>query len=474
MLKRNFHITNPEAFVNMMDKYACGDGHIGILPADAFEIPFSETEEKEYEPPKDWPDCCNFHRELKKAAENYLVRFPLCCKHHEKLLTQPWFNKNKYRELPKKIIDTFSHTEYHIHNNMDAENWYQDITDYFEYALTSFGQLPAGFGPPVGLQLYYDQLKWYLKTRETIPEDKRNSLLQYLESYGTKVDAGPMVDINALIGTYKKWLGIFPFEISYFNHLKPIFEHKLPILAERPVENVYMGFAKAKLQTIEGLMTFLVAITERILTEINGLVLHEQGQLTNVQKLRLEVVNARRRIELKQLTQNKEEKKVQYARVLKQWFKGEARYLKEIQPILKGLSKASKPAPAEVVNLSELKENCFCKAMPLQVAIDHFKVFTTTPSTNGKPFLSIEQLAAFIARAFGGKKEIGKQHFNVSSREKQFIVSRFHQFYALAVRDYENTSQCTPKYIGLLTDNFDNWSGNSIKQNFSKSVRRKW
>lgn len=120
------------------------------------------------------------------------------------------------------------------------------------------------------------------------------------------------------------------------------------------------------------------------------------------------------------------------------------------------------------------KENMFCKAMPLEIAKEHFLVFTKRLSKNKQPFLSEEQLNLFMERAFQGNSQIEIQTFNYSIREKLFIVKRFYQFYLLAIQDYESTTQCKDKYLKLLTDNFSNWDYRNIKTNFGNKVKREW
>ncbi len=120
------------------------------------------------------------------------------------------------------------------------------------------------------------------------------------------------------------------------------------------------------------------------------------------------------------------------------------------------------------------ENNKFCPGMDINIPIEHFKVFKEKSSKNGKPFLTIVQFDLFIQRAFHGDSEISKQTFNVGNREKLFIVKRFHQFYDIAAKEYENTTQCRDKYIKLLTDNFTNWEYQDIKNNFGNKVKVDW
>ncbi|MBK6828944.1 MAG: hypothetical protein IPG86_19760 [Chitinophagaceae bacterium] len=460
--------------LNTLQDLNCGKVHVAQLSSDAFTIQHEATTLEGYVRPENFPACCGYHTNIVKSANEFMAKFPQCCPSHQNLLSAPWFKKSNYTDIPDKLLTTLSHTEHHIHHKINEATWYKDITDFFEYAISSFGQLPEGFGAPVGLHLYFYHLDYYIKDRKEIPSNKKKRLLDYLNNYNKREVLDP-TDINKLIETYKKWVNTFPFEISYFSHLKPLLEKRIPLLAEKAVENPYIGLFKAKLQTLKGLVSFLVGVTEKILSEINSMILAEKGLLTDPEKIRLEVVNANRRLELKHLNDRPGDERRQYLRILKQWFAGEKRYLKEVTPLLDKLSPAgTAPKKENPVDINDQTGNLFCNAMPLQVAIDHFRVFTEQKSTNGKPFLTKKQLNAFIARAFCGQTTIVKQTFNCSSREKLFIVKRFHQLYSLAAGRYENTTQCTPKYIKLLTDNFTNWNHSAIKHNFGNRVKRNW
>ncbi len=119
-------------------------------------------------------------------------------------------------------------------------------------------------------------------------------------------------------------------------------------------------------------------------------------------------------------------------------------------------SESKKPEPV----------NVFCKSMPLRIPKDHFKVFTEKNSKNGKPFLTPEQLDAFIDRAFCGNSNILKQKFNQTVGEKLFIQSVFYEFYYKYCFDYFSTMKCQDNFVRLLTDNFEGWNFKNVKNNF--------
>jgi hypothetical protein len=118
--------------------------------------------------------------------------------------------------------------------------------------------------------------------------------------------------------------------------------------------------------------------------------------------------------------------------------------------------------------------NNFCSKMPLNFARKHFKVFVDTDSNNKSKFLTDTQFEVFIQRAFLGNQNTQKQKMNIGTRETQFIVRRFYEFYTEAIKELYENQQSRDKFIKLLTDNFENWEFEKVKSNFNKPVKRKW
>jgi hypothetical protein len=116
--------------------------------------------------------------------------------------------------------------------------------------------------------------------------------------------------------------------------------------------------------------------------------------------------------------------------------------------------------------------NVFCKSMPLHIPKNHFKVFTEKNSKNCKPFITAEQLDAFIDRAFCGNTNLQKIRFNLDSREISAIRYVFYRFYNTYYFEYFETLQCRPAFIRLLTDNFEGWDFETVNENFNKKPKK--
>lgn len=109
--------------------------------------------------------------------------------------------------------------------------------------------------------------------------------------------------------------------------------------------------------------------------------------------------------------------------------------------------------------------------MPIEDAINHFKIFTEKNSKNGKPFLTEKQLDIFLKKAFCGMPNLKKQKFNMAPKgENTLIKYRFREFYE-SYYQYFGTGQVVDKFVELLTDNFVGWDFKNVKDNFDKKPK---
>lgn len=125
------------------------------------------------------------------------------------------------------------------------------------------------------------------------------------------------------------------------------------------------------------------------------------------------------------------------------------------------------PTITNTINYSNYT-NVFNQSMPIEIAVNHFKIFTEKNSKNGKPFLTEKQFDIFIKKAFCGIPNLKKQKFNmVPKGENSLIKYRFREFYE-SYYQYFGTGQVVDKFIELLTDNFVGWDFKNVKSNFNK------
>jgi hypothetical protein len=316
----------------------------------AFELPF-EIEPTTGEHDFNTCEVCqkNLKELIKRLTEKFEGKhkdgakpFPFCCTPHSELTKLKGFNRADFISVPEMVARKIIYTNQHIINNHRSENWYKVITDYIEWVIESFGQMP-GKAEPLYLSDYFFYITNLLERNTDIEKGRKNRLLEFLKACRTPTKKRK-TDLNVLLGTYQKWLKIFPFEISFFAHLKPYFEKYLPILNGEPEVNIYSGVAKVKMHTKSSLFDVLLNLTNNLLTQINTATLYEKGLLTEPQKIKLELILNERKMKLKQgyVNSSKDEEQ-RYRKILKEWFADEKRFIDEITPLLKALP----PQPTE-------------------------------------------------------------------------------------------------------------------------------
>ena len=310
----------------------------------AFEKPF-ETQPTEGE--HDFTTCEGCQKTLKELIRRLTEKFegnhkdgakpfPFCCTHHSELTKLKEFNRADFISVPEMVARKIIYTNSHIKNNHQSETYYKDITDYIDYTVESFGQMP-GNAEPLYLSDYFFYITDLLERNTEVEKGQKNRLLEFLKAYRTPTET-PKTDFNILLGTYQKWLKVFPFEISFFSTLKPHFEKQLPILNGKPETNKYTGIAKAKMHTKGSLIDVLLNLTNNLLTQINPYTLYEKGLLTEPQKIKLELVLNEMRIDNeKGYLSQKQNEEQRYRDILKKWFNRQKRFIDEVTPIVKAL-----------------------------------------------------------------------------------------------------------------------------------------
>jgi len=332
-------------FVNKVEPIIHCGKHIGyFLTGGEYKRPYNTISIPEWEHTLENCEGCNKnHSQILLETTERFKDFPNCCEFHKNLTKESWFDKNHFTDYPIHFTDKLFYSWFHILQNIDTNNWRKEIFDYLDYTINSFGAFPDRFGEPLYFSTYTEYLKNLLNrnlesksiSKKEI-EKRKKEIIEYLDGFNKPQKE--TTDFNILINTYNKWLKVFPFEISFFANLKPHFEKQLPILNGKPETNKYTGLAKAKMHTKGSLIDVLLNLTNNLLTQINTTTLYEKGLLTEPQKMKLELVLNERKMKLKQgyVNSSKDEEQ-QYRKILKEWFADEKRFIDEVTPLVKAL-----------------------------------------------------------------------------------------------------------------------------------------
>ncbi len=261
--------------------------------------------------------------------------FPFCCEDHIKLSKRNGFNRINYGKVRKMVAHKIIYTIEHIVEHQYLSDWYKDITDFIEWIVLSFGDLPIKCGGPLYLDQYFFIVESRIKDTKEILPDRKTKLLEWVEEVRIQGKTEGVRDFKVLFMTYDKWLKIFPFDISFLNHLKSKFKDKIPIFHGKPVLNKYSKKYNIKLHTKSTLIDALINLTDIVLSEINTLSLYEKGILTEPEKIKLELIVSERKLQLNQgYKSDSKNTEKQYRKMIKKWFRDEKKFIDEITPLL--------------------------------------------------------------------------------------------------------------------------------------------
>ena len=441
---------------------------IVLKPDFIYKHPYQPLSFGDYQPPKNFPNCCDNHKNMMIEAKKLVGRFPNCCSLHKKMAEYSIVNIAYYKseDFARSILTRISYTEHHIEKYIDEQNWYKIITDYIEYIIDSFGT------PSFGDHVYKWAVTGMIELRQKeIGFNKVQQIIDYINGLYHQDPGEPIaeeVDINELYHIYQKWLSIFPFNIEPFNKLKEKFTNIFPVI-EEPTYNPYTRLTKGRLITKGKLVEWLIDKTKEILKSVDSAELLHDGLITDVNTHRIDLLNAQHKTRQAALLKEFSTQENHYVQVITKWLSNEEKYYRAVMPLLaaKRIDTTSKPSVADT------RPNNF-NSMKLDEVEKWFIQLAENSSKNGEPFLTVQQVAQFIERAFVGNTNMPAPTLNATDREKGKIVGLFHLFYEHCNTHQPKVGKIDPlataeRYIRLLTGNLDRWTFDEVKNNFRRA-----
>lgn len=300
----------------------------------------------------DYKKCDQCQKSIAELTKSFIERFngnankkgfPFCCVLHGNLPKLKEFRREEFEKVPNMVARKIVYTIQHFINVADDKDWLKKCGDYLEWAGSSFGQMPNDCGEPLFLSAYFFHVESMLIRNTNIPEFQKPHIKKIIHSLKA-TEGKPLADISILAKTYEKWLNVFPFELNeYFGDLKDRVTKNLLILDGEPQVNIYSGLVKSKLHSKETLIEALINLTDELLTKINGATLYEKGLITDANKTRLDIIVNARKVKIKQGYRNKSiDENSRYRKIIKEWFKDEKEFFKELTAALKHVDKPKK------------------------------------------------------------------------------------------------------------------------------------
>ncbi|SOD98051.1 hypothetical protein [Spirosoma fluviale] len=429
--------------------------------------PFQPLVFRDYKPQENFPNCCPNHKAVMEWAAKFVEEFPNCCEAHKILAKNPLIDLTYFKSdaFAVSIVNRVSYTEHHIEKRIEQANWYEDITNYIEYIISSFGT------PSFGDHVYSKSLISLIEARQDeIGQSKAQRLIDYVNGLYERQPDEPVaeeIDLNELYHIYQKWLFVFPFTVQPFDKLKDRFTNIFPVIAEEPVYNPYTQFSKFRVVTKRKLIEWLIDKTKEILKSVNSVELLQNGLVKDTNAHRVDLLNGQHKARQAALVNEFSKQENHYLQVITKWLSNEEKYYKAVMPLLaaKRTGKTSTPP------VTDNRANVFNERMHLDEVRKYFIQLAKNSSKNGNPFLTIEQFEQFINRAFVGEPFTEKLSMNEKTGDKGKVIGLFYLFFTRCTTHQPKIGKLDPnatveKYIRLLTDHFDNWTFDEVKNNF--------
>ena len=327
---------NPHFLVTGMQKLDVCGSEMLYLKGSAYEKPFPI---KYYPIPEhnleNCKGCQKTHQQILKEVGDYFKDFPNCCNRHKNLQKHSLFKKEDFDGLAQIVADKVIYMHHHILNNLDQDNWEEEINNYLEYAVTSFGQTPENCGEPPALSWFMDYTKRMQLNHKLVGDDakykeRQKKVIDNIENYYKPKSKGKK-DFNLLLSTYDKWYKFFPFDIPLFAGLKKHYSRTLPILAEKPKTNPYLGTAKVELLSQSQLLKNLSNITNNILISIDTTKLLEDDYISNKTKYSFDLKKKSHSVKQASLLSKPTKNEKEYIKTIKAWLKNEKEFINDIK-----------------------------------------------------------------------------------------------------------------------------------------------
>jgi len=414
-------------------------------------------------------NCAKIYSEIEERFKN----FPNCCEFHKNLLKEKWFDKKDFENTPQLYTDKLFYTWHHILNFIDTDDWKEETIDFIEYIFKSFGSFPIDYGEPLYFRTFTEQLE-SLVNGLTEFEERKKVIQDFIFDYKNPT-LKKKTDWNILIKIYDDWYKTFPFELSYFSHLKKHFSTNIPLF-ERIHTNKYLNLTKASPRTKASLVKSLLEVTEKIISEINTATLYENGHLNDIEKIKLELIIQKRKQKLKEGYSNKSnDPDTRYRKILKDWLKDEVEFIKEIEPALKNTSEKKNNLYTDILSACfKMQENkIFWKAdedtrtkQILDLLSSNY--FTKDQSTYGKSETGKKQGSVDGVIIDNAKTEYFVEAFNLSSINKEVIQRHINKLES----NYDSKGLLNKfllVYCNVMDNKFDNFYTNYFEHINSKT-----
>lgn len=310
----------------VLHKYTCGDRSFEYYEASVIARPYvikATIGEHDY---RSCEVCQNNRQKIEDSLKARERKFPLCCDYHKRLLDINGFDVSLYNSSASMCADKVIFSYQHILNNQNSNTWRNDIEQYLNYVVDSFGCFPEGFGEPLFLSDYLRYLVQLIDNNKDIRKEVKECVHSYIEQiYKPRVKGDP---IRLLLDTYNRWLKLFPFNISVFRDLREIYANRTPLLITQKSTNPYSTIVRFNLITSEELIDFLCGLTKKLFEDVSASIMSKIEPIYAYYYK--ELIQQQMIVESHLLSASSS---LSYTKIIQKWLSSQIRFTKELMSI---------------------------------------------------------------------------------------------------------------------------------------------
>jgi len=275
-----------------------------------------------------FPNCCDFHRDVNKSIhDNFEKNASIYLQWYEKEYNIE-IDRTIYKNTPAKILKQLSYTEFFISEKITSNLWLEDITNYIEYNIQSFGD------PSPGVTWYVSMVRLYLKEFDkNIEKNKKDKIITFLNS---KMDSltgkenetydSSSIRIHA---TVQKWLKLLPFKIKELSKISK--DYKWLMIPSIDNLNPYSGLSEMRKITVSELIKLLNNFTRTFIQGVDSTYLKKNGNLDDINKHHEGLTDFEYKFKKEKIVGDFSSEENVYVEILEKWINTEIVYIEKIK-----------------------------------------------------------------------------------------------------------------------------------------------
>lgn len=212
-----------------------------------------------------------FFLSIRERTDKWWDKFPNCCDSHKRFITLKGFNKNDFEFIKSQIPDSVKYFIYCLEINIDKEDWFERITQYYDYLNMNLGN--PDLGGHIFREAIVKYIDWVKFDKCEFTDDMKLLLIEHIypsrnEVENRKKNSG---ELGELYQVFQAWLNSMP-SVGEISAIKIRLTGKIPmnLFLTNTKINRYTGMLISETKSIEQLIIELENYSKSLLLAVQN------------------------------------------------------------------------------------------------------------------------------------------------------------------------------------------------------------